>query len=122
MAFLEALKEAFLTRRQVAELASNVAIMSTEKDEAKDPRKYLNLNAAKMGKINWVDETNPNIFGMKGKIIRDILPSIKNGLGEYVFVPKDTVRDEYGFGQTGGIPTDEPAAFGSLKGASDSDL
>jgi hypothetical protein len=113
MAFLEILKE-MLSRQQVADLASNVAVVSLEREKEGNPRKYLNINYATKGEVEWVDSQSPSIFVMKGKFLRDVYPQVKGKLGKSDFVDREKIRGELGHGSTTGIATDIPRKFVSL--------
>jgi len=119
MAFLEVLSE-MLTRSQVADLARNVAVMSVERDAKGDSRKFLNVNMATKGEIEWVQNTAPGIFIMKGKFLKDIYPKVKGQLGPSKFVDRDEVRKELEYGSVGAIQTDIPRGFTSM-GRSEAD-
>lgn len=107
MAFLEVLKE-MLSRAQVSDLATNVALVSVDRETEKNPRKFLNLTYAKNGEVEWEEIGSASLFAMKGKIIRDILPKIRDKVGKYKFVSRDAVRQETGYGAHQAIQTDEP--------------
>jgi hypothetical protein len=117
MAFLEILKE-MLSRQEVADLSKNVTLVSVDRENEKNPRKFLNLAYAKNGEVEWEGPDNASLFMMKGKIIRDILPKIKDKVGQYRFVDRDRVREEIGHGSHGAIQTDEPVRTTSLGRAS----
>jgi len=108
MAFLEVLQE-MLTRTQVADLARNVAIMSVDRAEAGEPKRYLNMNIAANGEVEWAQANSPGIFIMKGKFLKNIYPTIKGKLGKAKFVDRDAIRDEIGYGQVGAIQADSPS-------------
>jgi len=108
MAFLQMLQE-MLTRTQVADLATNVAVMSLERAEAGDPKRYLNVHLASKGKVVWERGDSSVIFAVKGKFLKDIYPLVKGQLGKSKFVPRETIRDEMGFGSGGAIQSDMPS-------------
>jgi hypothetical protein len=112
MAFLEMLSE-MLTRSQVSDLVRNVAVMNVERDENGDSSKYLYLHYAKKGKIQWVQNTVPGIFMMKGKFIKEVYPMVKGRLGKVKFVDRDEVRKGLEYGSVGAIQTDTdmPSSF-----------
>ena len=108
MAFLEVLEE-MLSRSQVADLAKYVAVMSLDRAEAGEPKRYLNMNIAANGEIEWVQMNAPGIFMMKGKFLKNVYPALKGKLGKSKFVDRDAIRDEIGYGQAGAIQADSPS-------------
>lgn len=119
MAFLEMLQE-MLTRSQVSDLSKNVAVMNVERDKAGEPRKFLNFNYAEKGEIEWVQNTQPGIFMMKGKFLKNIYPKIKGQLGPSKFVDRDEIRKELEYSSIGAIQSDVPRSFVSM-GRSEAD-
>lgn len=107
MAFIELLSE-MLTRSQVADLAKNVAVVSLDREKKGNPKKFLNLFSAESGKVDWVD-ARPGIFKMKGKIIRDILPLVKGKIGNYTFMDRDAIENDYDMRSVSSIQTDSPS-------------
>lgn len=109
MAFLEILQEMLgdpASRSLVSDLARNVAVVSVEKEKEGNPRKFLNLNYARNGEVEWVEISSPGIFAMKGKFLNEIYPKVKGQLGQAKFVDRDKIRDELGYGSVGAIQTD----------------
>lgn len=108
MAFLEMLQE-MLTRDQVADLATNIAVISIEREKEGNSRKFLNLNYARNGEVEWVEMNSPGIFAMKGKFLKDIYPKVKGKLGKARFIDRESIRDELGYGSIGAIQSDSPS-------------
>jgi len=119
MAFLKFLRE-MLSRQQVADLATYVAITSVDRQKAGNPRCYLNLNVARRGEVEWDGPDSASIFAMKGKLMRDVIPLVKDKIGKYTFVNRDVIWDEIGYGVPGAITTDDTARMVDL-GRSDED-
>jgi len=117
MAFLEILKE-MLTRAQVADLASYIAVVSMDREKEGNSRKFLNINYARNGEVEWVEASNTGIFIMKGKFLRDIYPKVKENLGKFQFVNRDSIRDELGYGSVSAIKSDSPTiGFAKIRGS-----
>lgn len=112
MAFLDVLSE-MLSRQQVNDLSKVVAVVSIEKQREKNPRMFLNLNYAKEGQIEW-EEYGPGVVAMKGKIMRDVLPKVKDQLGAITFVSKDKLDDDTGVGYGQSITRDEPVRLARM--------
>jgi len=112
MAFLDVLCE-MLSRQQVTDLAQVVAVVSIEKQREKNPRMFLNLNFAKEGQVEW-EEYGPGVVAMKGKIVRDILPKVKDQLGAITFMSKNELEDNTGVGYGQSITRDEPVRLARM--------
>ena len=87
--------EEMLSREEVADLVKSVGVMSLN---PKNKGQYLNLYVAKNGEVEWQDVRRGS-FDMKNKIIKNILPLVKDKIGEYKFVDRDIVYNELGIGQ-----------------------
>ncbi|MDD5650749.1 MAG: hypothetical protein PHF86_10115 [Candidatus Nanoarchaeia archaeon] len=92
MSVIQFLKEA-ISREEAEDLVKTVAIMSTD-GETKG--RYLNLNRAKRGEVEWVGVGGAGIFLMKNKMIKDIIPIIADKIGNYKIVYKDDMPRDYG--------------------------
>lgn len=112
MAFLDVLCE-MLSRQQVTDLAKVVAVVSVEREREKNPRMFLNLNYAKEGQVEW-DEYGPGVVAMKGKIMRDVLPKVKDQLGAITFISKDMLDNDTSVGYGQSITRDEPVRLARM--------
>ena len=109
MAFLQMLQE-MLTRDDIADLARPVAIMSIEKDNAGELKKYLNINMAEKGKVEWIAPVRfnlgPSMFIVKGKFLKQVYPKVKGKIGKSKFVDRDEIMNDNDFDDVGAIQSD----------------
>jgi hypothetical protein len=112
MAFVELLQEA-LTRDQISDLAQNVAVVSVDRKNAGSPKYFLNLVYADNGEVEWSMYRPGSIFDMKGKIMKNILPKVKDQLGNYTFASRDELESDFDTRSLRAIDMERPLRMAS---------